>query len=137
MRARTAPLALAAFFIIAAQEPPAPSIDGQWANPTGSVIISIAPCGEVRCGTVTWASEKAIADARKGTDHLVGSNLLTGLQPRKNGQWQGRLFVPDQKLRVKAKIILIGEQQLKVSGCAVAICKSQLWNRSNEPIPAT
>jgi uncharacterized protein (DUF2147 family) len=136
MRARTAPVALAAFFLTAAQEPPPPSIDGQWTNPTGSVIINIAPCGDVHCGTVAWASEKAIADARKGTDHLVGSDLLTGLQRKKNGQWQGRLFVPDQKLRVKAKIVLIGDERLKVTGCAVAICKSQLWNRSSQPIPA-
>jgi len=80
MRARMAPIALAAFFATSTQEPPSSS--------------SI------------------------------------------DGQWQGRLFVPDQKLRVRAKIVLIGEQQLKVSGCAVAICKSQLWNRSTQPIPA-
>ena len=63
-------LALAALFA----EPAA--IDGRWVNPEGSVIIAIAPCGEAHCGTVTWASDKAKADARQGTDKLVGTQLL-------------------------------------------------------------
>jgi len=122
--------------LTAAQDvPQQPAIDGRWVNPGESVIIDIGPCGEARCGTVKWASEEAIADARKGTANLVGSDLLTGLQETKPGLWQGKLFVPDRKLRVKAKITLVGEQQLKVAGCAVGICKSQLWNRSDQPLP--
>ena len=42
------------------------AIDGRWANPDASVVIEIAPCGKMRCGIVTWASEKAKADAHKG-----------------------------------------------------------------------
>ena len=134
---RTLAAILGLLALAAAQEPPAAAIDGRWANPSGSVIIDIAPCGEARCGTVKWASAKAIADARKGTGQLIGSNLLTDLKERKPGQWQGRLFVPDKKVRVKAKITLESENQLKVSGCAIAICKAQLWSRSAEPLPGS
>ena len=42
------------------------AIDGQWRNPSGSVTMSIAPCGKSLCGRVLWASEKAVADARRG-----------------------------------------------------------------------
>ena len=111
------------------------AIDGRWANPDASVIIDIAPCGETRCGTVAWASEQAKADARKGTDRLVGSNLLTGLEERKHGQWTGKLFIPDHTMRVKAKLQPIGERQLKVSGCVVVLCRSQYWNRADGPLP--
>ena len=121
--------------LTAAQDPVPPTIDGRWINPSESVIIDIGPCGDARCGTVKWASDKAINDAHKGTNDLVGSDLLTGLEEKKPGQWRGKLFVPDKKVRVQAKIMLQGEQQLKVSGCAVGICKSQLWNRSNEALP--
>ena len=133
MRILGAPLAL--LVLTAAQEPQQQSIDGRWVNPSASVIIDIGPCGEARCGTVKWASEKAIKDAQKGTTALVGSDLLTGLEEKKSGQWRGKLFVPDKKVRVQARITLQGEQQLKVTGCAVGICKSQLWNRSNEALP--
>lgn len=131
------PIALffALMALTAADEPSQPPIDGRWINPGGSVIIDIGPCGEARCGTVKWASDKAIKDARKGTDALVGSDLLTGLEQTKPGQWRGRLFVPDKKVRVRARITLVGERQLKVAGCAVGICKAQLWNRSDEPLP--
>ncbi len=136
MRALAATLSL--LTLPAAQAPP-PAIDGRWVNPSGSVIIDIARCGEVRCGTVKWASEKAQADARKGTEQLVGSDLLTGLREKKAGQWQGRIFVPDQKLRVTAKIELLGDQHLRVAGCALGkrLCKSQLWSRSDQPLPST
>lgn len=117
-----------------AAEPTGAGIDGRWVNPGGSVILDIAPCGDVRCGIVKWASDKAKEDARKGTDALVGSNLLTELQRKKLGEWRGKLFIPDQKLRVKAKLVLIGDNQLRVSGCAV-ICRSQIWSRSDQPLP--
>ena len=111
------------------------AIDGRWVNPDASVIIDIAPCGETRCGTVAWASDKAKADARKGTDRLVGSDLLTGLEERKSGQWTGRLFIPDHDMRVKARLQPVGERQLKVSGCVVVLCRSQYWNRADGPLP--
>ena len=113
----------------------APAIEGRWANPSRSVIVDIADCGSAMCGTVTWASAKAQQDARKGTDRLVGTPLLTNLQPRGPG-WRGKLFVPDQNMRVAARLQLVGEQ-LKVSGCAMgkALCKAALWTRLDGPLP--
>ena len=122
--------------LAAIQDPPASAIDGRWVNPGGSVIIAIGPCGDARCGTVTWASDEAKADARKGTDQLVGTDLLTGLKERKPGQWRGKLFIPDRNMRATANIQTIGERQLKVSGCAlVVLCKTQYWNRADGPLP--
>jgi uncharacterized protein (DUF2147 family) len=86
-----------------------------------------------------WASDKAKQDARKGTDQLIGTQLLTNLQQRSEGRWQGKLFVPDQNIRATAKLQLIGAQQLKVSGCALGktLCRSELWTRTDEPLPST
>ena len=113
-------------------------IEGQWKSPGGNSIIGIAPCGATLCGTVLWASEKAKQDAKKGTDQLVGSQLLTNLKPKGSG-WQGRLFIPDQNMRATAKIELVSAQQLKVSGCALgkALCKSSLWSRLDGPLPVS
>ena len=60
-------------------------------------------------------------------DQLVGAQLLTNLTQDKNGHWQGKLFIPDKNMRVTAKIQPVGEQQLKVSGCAVGktLCKAR------------
>jgi uncharacterized protein (DUF2147 family) len=111
--------------------PAAAAIKGHWTNPSESVVVGIAPCGHALCGTVTWASDKAKHDARKGTQHLVGSHLLTDLK-KSNDTWRGRLFVPDQNMRVSAKLQLVTADEMKVSGCALKICKSQIWKRTHQ-----
>ena len=115
----------------------AASIEGRWRSPGGNSIIAIAPCGAELCGTVAWASERAKKDARRSTDQLVGTALLTGLAEAAEGRWQGKLFIPDKAMRVTAKLQLVGEQQLKVSGCLAgkSLCKSQLWTRADGPLP--
>lgn len=122
---------------LAAQPSPPPSIEGRWKSPGGNSIIEIAACGTNRCGTVAWASAKAKQDSRKATDQLVGTQLLTGLQQDSKGRWRGKLFIPDKNMRVTAKLELISDQQLKVSGCAAgrALCKSALWSRLDGPLP--
>ena len=129
-------------FILAALAAQAatPSLEGRWKSPGGNSIIAIAPCGESLCGTVAWASAKAKKDAAKGTDQLIGAQLLTNLQQdRKGSGWHGKLFVPDQNMHATAKLQLVGDQQLKVSGCAAgrALCKSSLWTRADGPLPAS
>jgi len=123
---------LLALTIIFAQ-PAGAGLEGHWRNPTGSVIISIDPCGPALCGRVEWASDKAKADARKGgTDPLVGAELLSGIAPRGDGRWAARLFVPDLNKKSKVELHILRSDQLKVTGCAVGrvICKSQIWIRA-------
>ena len=123
--------------LTAAQDAPPTSIEGRWVNPAHSVIIDIAQCGDAKCGTVQWASAQAKHDASKGAPNLVGTQLLTDLQ-QKGDLWEGRLFVPDQNMRVTAKLQPTGAEQLKVSGCAMdgIVCDSQLWGRAEGPLPA-
>jgi uncharacterized protein (DUF2147 family) len=83
---------------------------------------------------VEWATAQAQQDAKKGTPNLIGTQLLTGLAA-KGDIWQGKLFVPDQRLHATAKIAPAGAQQLKVSGCEIGICKSQVWSRVEGPLP--
>jgi uncharacterized protein (DUF2147 family) len=108
------------------------AVRGRWINPSRSVIIDIEPCGHVLCGTVIWASEKAKHDARKGTDQLVGTKLLTGVHHASAHLWKGKIFVPDQNMHASAKLKPEGASDLKVSGCVMMICKSQMWTRTHQ-----
>ena len=126
---------LAMTALAAAQSAPAQAVEGRWINPSKTVIIAIAPCAQALCGTVEWATEQAQEDAKKGTPNLIGTQLLTELQA-KGDIWQGKLFVPDQRLHATAQIAPEGAQQLKVSGCEIGICKSQVWTRAEGPLPA-
>jgi len=129
--------ALAATSLLLASSPlAAADIEGRWRSPGGNSIIEIAPCGSDLCGTVAWASDKAKKDAAKATDELIGTRLLTGLQEKKPGRWQGKLFIPDKNMRVSAKIQLASPSQLRVSGCAAkVICHTQTWNKYDDPLP--
>ena len=54
------------------------------------------------------------------------------------GRWNARLFIPDKKMRVTAKIEMAPAGQLKVSGCLAgkSLCKSQLWTPVEGTLPA-
>jgi uncharacterized protein (DUF2147 family) len=129
---RAATYGLAAVAVLTAHAAEA-AIKGHWVNPSKSVIIDIAPCAHSLCGTVSWASEKAKRDSMKGTKHLVGSHLLTGLQKKSHDHWKGKIFVPDQNMHVSAKLTLLSPSEMKVAGCAMlgTICKSQVWVRTH------
>jgi uncharacterized protein (DUF2147 family) len=126
----------AALLALGAQAAPQGSIEGQWRSPGGNSIIGVAPCGKTMCGTVIWASARAKQDARKATDQLIGTSILTGLK-QEGGGWLGRLFIPDKNMRVTAKLRLIGDGQMRVAGCALgkSLCKSAVWTRADGPLP--
>ena len=131
------PIVSVALLALALADAPT-AIEGRWRSPGGNSIIDIAPCGANLCGTVAWASAKAKQDARKTTDKLVGTQILSALKAESDGRWIGRLFVPDRNLRVTAKVQAVSARQMKVSGCAAgkALCKSEVWNRFEGPLPA-
>jgi uncharacterized protein (DUF2147 family) len=124
---------LALSLALTGAQAPQPSIEGSWKSPGGNSIIAIAPCGTAWCGTVQWASDKAKQDSRKTVEQLVGTQLLTGVQQKSPGRWQGKLFIPDKNMRVTAKLQLVGDQQLRVSGCALgkSLCKADVWTRTD------
>jgi uncharacterized protein (DUF2147 family) len=124
--------------LTAAQPPPRAPIEGQWKNPIGSAIIAIAPCGDVLCGKVVWASARGQREASTSTSHVVGTVVLTDLTPTRD-RWTGTLFIPDDNVHVAARLQLLGSHQLKLTGCAVAglLCRSQIWTRADGPLPSS
>jgi uncharacterized protein (DUF2147 family) len=128
------PTALPMLFALAAAQP-AP-IAGLWKNPIGSAIIAIAPCGSALCGKVVWASARGQREVAGTTRHVVGTVVLTDVKPKGDG-WAGRLFIPDDNIHVSARLQLLNERQLKLTGCAVIglLCRSQVWTRTDETPP--
>jgi uncharacterized protein (DUF2147 family) len=109
------------------------ALEGHWKNPKGSVIVRVAPCGNAYCGTVIDASNKAKATARRGgTEHLIGTQILSGLRPAGNATFKGQVFDPKRNIRAPATIRVISPNAIDVRGCALAgmfLCKEQRWTR--------
>lgn len=122
--------------IAAAQPPAAAPIEGLWKNPSGTAIIAIAPCRDSLCGKVAWASPRGRREASKGSSEVVGTTVLTGLTATHN-RWTGTLFIPDDNIHVSARLELISNRELKLTGCAMIglFCRSQIWTRSDGPLP--
>ncbi|RST29587.1 DUF2147 domain-containing protein [Sphingomonas ginkgonis] len=108
-------------------------VEGNWSNPANSVTVRIAPCGGALCGRVVSASAGAKADAAAaGTERLVGTELMSGLEQTGDRSWHGEVFVPDRNIRSEADFTLTGPNRLLVRGCALGgfLCKEQNWTRA-------
>src|SRR5262245_19349626 len=88
---------LALAFVIAAcsaAAAQATSPEGRWITASHNLIVSIAPCGPVLCGTVTEVlANNSMSDAGASTAQPlpVGYQLITGLR-RDGDHWTGRIF---------------------------------------------
>jgi uncharacterized protein (DUF2147 family) len=133
------PMLIAAAFLASTGAQPAPaSIEGYWKNPVGSAIIAIERCGNAECGKVVWASARGQREVAKTVSNVVGTTVLTNLQPS-GKRWAGNLFIPDDNLHVLARLQLITHRELRLTGCAVLglICRTQVWTRADRPLPAS
>jgi uncharacterized protein (DUF2147 family) len=109
-----------------------PLTQGIWRNPHNTVHVEIRPCGDAACGYVVWASEQAIADARKGgTENLIGLQLFRDFVQDKDGAWRGKVFVPDLNVTFSGAAVPLDPDTLRAKGCLLGkfLCRSQIWRR--------
>lgn len=105
---------------------------GTWRNLRNTMHIEIRHCGDSLCGTVVWASDQAIADARRGgTSDLIGTQVFRDFRQDSAGNWYGKVFVPDLNKTLSGTIVLVDRNTLKGSGCLVGriLCKSKILVR--------
>ena len=105
---------------------------GVWRNRSNSVHIEAHHCGQSMCGKVIWASDKAIADARRGgTKNLIGLDIFSDFRKDRKGIWHGKVFVPDMNRTFSGTMILVDANTLKGTGCALGgiVCKTQILTR--------
>jgi len=102
------------------------ALEGRWANPKHSVIVSVARCGSAYCGTVSWASPR---NKEKGA--TPGTRVLSDLRPLGDGLYRGRAFEPKRGINGSATVRQDGPNVMVVKGCAVMglLCKEQRWTR--------
>lgn len=104
-------------------------IEGRWKK--GNLQIDIRPCGATLCGKVVKASAKQQARAERGSGtELIGATLIKDIRPAGPRNYRARVFVADRNMHATGKIRQLSPNQLKVSGCVLAVvCKSANWTR--------
>lgn len=104
-------------------------IEGLWKH--GPMVIEIAPCGGDLCGTVVRASPLQQEKAERGSGtHLIGSRLITGIEPVGPDAYRGRVFAADRDVRASGTVRLVSPNELEVKGCVMMlICRSRTYVR--------
>ncbi|MEO1042346.1 MAG: DUF2147 domain-containing protein [Pseudomonadota bacterium] len=118
-------------------------VAGDWYTDDRSSIITIEDCGNgTPCGVVRWLSPEASASEAYDSNNrdrslrdrpIVGMSLLSGFKTNEGGCWQkGSIYNPEDGRTYRARIELISNDALSVSGCLGPICKTLIWHRASE-----
>ncbi|TWO67722.1 DUF2147 domain-containing protein [Caenimonas sedimenti] len=141
---RLAPLLVLAALVAAspltqAQQPAAPQ--GRWITESGNLEVEITPCGAALCGKVVRVlanrsmsgpgAEMTPADARPA----LGMEILSGLQPAGDGEFQGRIYNRENGKTYSATLRAEAPDQLLVRGYIglPLFGKTQVWRRPTAP----
>ena len=130
---------------------PAPTLPtGLWLDASGRAGITIAPCGEKLCGTITWLKAPLNAQGKPKTDiHNTNAALqsrpLCGLPMLGDfvaddspGAWTGGfIYDPEHGETYKSNMHLQDDGTLVVRGyVGIAwLGRSQIWTRPATPLP--
>lgn len=126
---------LAAILVLAALSVPAAAsgkdpLQGHWKRK--ALEIEIAPCGDKLCGTVLKAAPEDRQKALDGSGkELIGSQILTGIEPVGPGVYRGTAFIADYNTHARTTLRLTSDDTLDVKGCILLIlCRTKSWERS-------
>jgi uncharacterized protein (DUF2147 family) len=131
----------AAFSVVAAVAAAAPAADvtGNWVTEDRTALVRIADCGRQLCGTVVRilaggprvpTTDVNNPNPRLRTHPLVGLRVLSGFG-RGNGRWEGgRAYDAKTGTSYRARLELNPTRTLKVTGCVLFVCRSQVWTRA-------
>jgi uncharacterized protein (DUF2147 family) len=140
-----ATVAAAAVFMLAAVIPAfASDPTGTWLVADGTAKVRIIACGEAVCGTVVWLSQpmdaatgqpktdKLNSDPAKRSRPMLGVEVILGMQRRgEDATWSGQIYNPDSGNIYNGSIALTDPTRLRVKGCVLIFCKTEIWTRSD------
>lgn len=121
-------------------------VAGHWVTPDGASIVEISDCGDgTPCGVVVAVHPEhggMVAD-HNNPDHalrgrsMVGVTLLHGFEPHRGAWGAGAIYNPKDGRTYRARLRLLSDEALSVSGCLGPICKKLVWERADAEDGAT
>ncbi len=131
-------LALLAPFVLAFAASPAlavDAIDGVYVDSGGFVEITVASCGQSRCGKITRIIRRKPGETDRDTHNdnpalrnrpILGLTLLTGLQ-WSDGAWRGEVYNPEDGNTYRSVVRAGANGALEVEGCLGPFCRKRVW----------
>ena len=108
------------------------AVVGTWRNIRNTMHIQMYHCGPSICGKVVWASDEAVADAKRGgAANPIGTQVFSDFHKDAGGNWRGRVFVPDLNKTFSGTLTVVDRNTLKGAGCLLGrvLCKTKVLVR--------
>jgi uncharacterized protein (DUF2147 family) len=126
--------------IIAAAAVSPSAIFGRWHTPGDKAVVEIAPCGKQVCGTIISAAplpatgqpprDSRNPDPALRNRPMAGIRILSGFS-QAGDRWKGgTIYNPTNGKTYTSELTFAASGQLKVSGCVMIFCQTQLWRRA-------
>lgn len=118
-------------------------VAGFWFTPDRSSIVEVRDCGDgTPCGIITRVFPERgamVSDDMNRDQHLKGRNLvgvtLFGGFERDGGCWnEGSIYNPENGRTYRARLELVSQDALAVSGCLGPVCKKLVWQRADSVV---
>ncbi len=129
-------LATLAIALLSTSAPAQRSIDGRYLDQGGYVEITVAPCGNARCGTITRIVRTKPGETnrdRHNDDPELRNRPITGIRVLQNlrwrdDAWRGQVYNPEDGGTYRAVVRPGRNGALDVQGCVTLICRTVTWS---------
>ncbi len=139
MKMNFAAASLAAAMLAAPPASAQSPIDGTYVDQGGYVEITVAPCGNARCGTISRiirnkpgepSNDAHNDDPSLRSRPILGIRVLKGLRWR-DGAWRGEVYNPEDGGTYRAVVRPGRNGSLDVQGCVTLFCRTVTWRAAS------
>lgn len=115
---------------------------GIWLVEDRDAKIQVSACDSFLCGTIVWIKDpidpttarpwldKNNIDSSKSDRPLLGLAIVSDMKPSETpGRWTGHVYSIDRGRNFDGSLTLLNPTTLKVEGCLLFICQSEIWTR--------
>ncbi len=114
---------------------------GVWLTESKGAHVQIYACDSKLCGKVVWLKEpndengkpkmdKHNEDESKRTLPIMGSVMIADMVFQGGNEWEdGTIYNAEDGNTYSSDMVLVDEKTLKVSGCVLFFCTTQIWTR--------
>lgn len=126
---------LAAIAMPAAPAAAQQAIDGVYRDSGGFTEITVAPCGNLRCGDITRIVRNKPGEPNRDVHNddpalrdrpILGLRVLHGLR-WDDGAWRGEVYNPEDGNTYRTEVRPGANGALEVKGCVTFFCRTRVW----------
>lgn len=111
------------------------NIDGTYVDSGGYTEITVAACGNARCGEITRIVKRKPGEPNRDVHNddpalrdrpILGITILQNLR-WDDGVWRGDVYNPEDGNTYRTEVRRAAGGALEVKGCVTLFCRTRVW----------